>query len=118
MNDFQRIAFCKKDGTIAIPRDNLAISLHDNPSRTYLKLLQKTRDAQSLDTFLFFAVDPEFHKIKTVPTSVTTVTREYGFKYVPLIFIKRELTLTLPYAGATRIRFKGLPETVRLSVCC
>ena len=27
------------------------------------------------------------------------------------------MTFTLPYAGATRIRFKGLPELIRLSVC-
>jgi len=44
------------------------------------------------------------------------VAREYGFKCAPLIFTKLGLTLTLPYAGATRIRFEGLPAIVRLSV--
>jgi hypothetical protein len=38
------------------------------------------------------------------------VVREYGFKLVPLGQSKiGTLTFTLPYAGAIRIRFEGLP---------
>ena len=38
------------------------------------------------------------------------MTREYGFKFVPPPIVNGEtLTFTLPYAGATRIRFEGLP---------
>jgi hypothetical protein len=47
---------------------------------------------------------------------VTTrkVAREYGFKCVAPSRLGETLTFTLPYAGATRIRFEGLP--IRLSV--
>ena len=38
------------------------------------------------------------------------MTREYGFKFAPLQERFGAVTLTLPYAGATRIRFEGLPD--------
>jgi len=42
------------------------------------------------------------------------VTREYGLKFAPFLAVSTEsnlraVTLTLPYAGAIRIRFEGLP---------
>ena len=43
------------------------------------------------------------------------VVREYGFKWVAPNRFDATLTFTLPYAGATRIRFEGLP-VFRLSV--
>jgi hypothetical protein len=51
---------------------------------------------------------------KTVPNRTTFIgVREYGLEFVSQ---KRESddetkTFTLPYAGTTRIRFKGLPKT-------
>ena len=45
------------------------------------------------------------------------MAREYGFKFAPWRGYAGAITFTLPYAGASRIRFKGLPdEGVRLSV--
>jgi hypothetical protein len=45
------------------------------------------------------------------------VAREYGFKFVLTLNSKiRTLTFTLPYAGATRIRFEGLPDSQALSL--
>jgi hypothetical protein len=49
------------------------------------------------------------------------VVREYGFKLAPVRPVINEalgtVTFTLPYAGAIRIRFEGLPGScIRLSV--
>jgi len=44
------------------------------------------------------------------------VAREYGFKFIPQNEFRGSVTFTLPYAGATRIRFKGLPITQALSL--
>ena len=42
------------------------------------------------------------------------MTREYGLKFAPFLAVSTAsnlgaVTLTLPYAGAIRIRFEGLP---------
>jgi hypothetical protein len=44
------------------------------------------------------------------------VAREYGFKFIPQNEFRGSVTFTLPYAGAIRIRFKGLPVTQALSL--
>jgi|GEM_PF-5876666 len=48
------------------------------------------------------------------------MVREYGLKFAPSLKKRREgtVTLTLPYAGTIRIRFRGLPGSfdVGLSV--
>ena len=44
------------------------------------------------------------------------VAREYGFKFIPPNNFCGSMTFTLPYAGLTRIRFKGLPVSQALSL--
>jgi hypothetical protein len=61
----------------------------------------------------FFCVNANLHANKKNRIRNRRVAREYGFKLVPCFFGANLLygtaTLTLPYAGATRIRFEGLP---------
>jgi hypothetical protein len=38
------------------------------------------------------------------------MAREYGFKLAPGRVHAGAITFTLPYAGAIRIRFEGLPD--------
>ena len=38
------------------------------------------------------------------------MAREYGFKFAPRRGCAAAITLTLPYAGVSRIRFEGLPD--------
>ena len=38
------------------------------------------------------------------------MAREYGFKFAPWRGYAGAITFTLPYAGASRIRFEGLPD--------
>jgi len=46
------------------------------------------------------------------------MVREYGLKFVPPLKKRREgtVTLTLPYAGTIRIRFRGLPGSFHVGL--
>ena len=114
MYDFQRVTFSQENRTIGVPRDDFAISLHHDPRLAYLKLLQQASHAESFGNLFLFSVEFKLH-VQMKKTASTTATPKWPGNTVSSVSRRFSssgtLTLTLPYAGATRIRFEGLPAT-------
>ena len=110
MNNLQDVTLSQPGGTIGVARNNVPIALDNHASRTDLQLLKQGTNAQPTGDFLFFPVDLNLHwNKKTVPTATTR--RWPGNTVLSRSRSKTggTFTFTLPYAGATRIRFEGLP---------
>jgi hypothetical protein len=94
--------------------NDILIEFDHNPTGADLKLLEQPGNTEPVRDFLFFSVDTNFHIPKKTAFAVPpTVAREYGFKFVPVcsanLWALGTVTFALPYAGAIRIRFEGLP---------
>jgi len=115
MHDFKRVAAFEQRRTVGFAGNDVAIELDDDAAGTDLQLFEKLGDAQPVGNFFFFSVETNFHaNAKTAFTRATsrwpgnTVLSSSRRKF-PNDSARGTLTLTLPYAGATRIRFEGLP---------
>jgi hypothetical protein len=115
MNDFEGISFFQQSRAVRCARNDILIEFDHNPARANLKLLEQPGYAEPLREFFLFSVDANFHKQQKnrIRSNHLTVAREYGFKFAPIcsanLWAVGTVTFTLPYAGAIRIRFEGLP---------
>ena len=115
LHDFKRIARLEQRGAVGFAGNDIAIELDDDAARPDLQLFEKPGDAQPVRDFFFFPVETDLHEnAKTAFTRATsrwpgnTVLSSSRAKFSNANN-RGTLTLTLPYAGATRIRFEGLP---------
>lgn len=115
MNDFQGISFFQQGRAVRWAGNDILIEFDHNPTRADLKLLKQLGYAEPVRDFLLFSVDANFHNQQKnrIRSNHLWVAREYGFKFVPFrsasLWALGTVTFTLPYAGAIRIRFEGLP---------
>ena len=121
MNDLQRVAFRQHSAAKGVARNDLPIELDDHASGSDLQVLEQPVNTQTSRELFFFSVDFDLHRNQKKPYPQGPPRGWPGntVSSLPRALIGRigAFTLTLPYAGATRIRFKGLPVLVRLSVC-
>jgi hypothetical protein len=115
MNDFEGISFFQQGRAVRRAGNDILIEFDHNPTRADLQLLKQPGYAEPVCDLFFFSVNPNFHNRQKnrIRSNHLTVVREYGFKFVPIRSAKcmaiGTVTFTLPYAGAIRIRFEGLP---------
>jgi hypothetical protein len=115
MNDFEGISFFQQGRVVRYSGNNILIEFDYNPTWTDLQLFKQTSYAEPFRDFFFFSVDADFHNQQKnrIRSNHPWVAREYGFKFVPIRSTDGAfgtVTFTLPYAGAIRIRFEGLPD--------
>jgi hypothetical protein len=115
MHDFKRVAPFEQRRAVGFAGNDVAIELDDDAAGTNLQLFEKLADAQPVGNLFFFSVETNFHiNAKTAFTRATsrwpgnTVLSSSRAEF-PSYARCGTSTLTLPYAGATRIRFEGLP---------
>ena len=115
MHDFKRVAPFEQRRGVGFAGNDVAIELDDDAAGTDLQLCKQLGDAQPVGNLFFFSVETNLHEnTKTAFTRATsrwpgnTVLSSSRAKYSN-DSARGTLTLTLPYAGATRIRFEGLP---------
>jgi hypothetical protein len=111
MDNFKHVAFIHWGRTVIVTRYDLPIKLNHYPSRPDLQRLKQLRHVQAIADASFFSVNANLHSKKNRIRKDhhkwpgNTVSSSPG----ALWNRRRTLTLALPYAGAIRIRFKGLP---------
>ena len=115
MNDLERVSFFQQSRTMHVTGNDTAIKFDHDAAGTDLQLFKQPSQTQPVRNFPFYSVDANLHvNKKPYPQYHLTVAREYGFKLVPICPAVDEafgtVTFTLPYAGAIRIRFEGLPD--------
>ena len=115
MNDFKRVAPFEQRRAVGFAGNDIAIELDDDAAGTDLQLFKQLGEAQPVGNLFFFSVETNLHE--NAKTAFTRATSRWpGNTVLSLSRAKflnyatcGTLTLTLPYAGATRIRFEGLP---------
>jgi hypothetical protein len=118
MDDFERITVGEARNAVSFTGDNLPIAFDDHARRPNFQLLEERGDSKSVSDFAFLTVNFQFHSNKK--NRIRGSLAELPGNTVSSLSRSGQdgtATFTLPYAGATRIRFKGLPELIRLSVC-
>ena len=111
MNDLQSVAIGQQGGAVGVTRNDVAIVFDNHSGRSNLQLFKQTAEADPVRDHFFFAVYFNLHKIKK-PYSLRPPEGGQGIRFQVCPAFNNQggtLTFTLPYAGATRIRFEGLP---------
>ncbi len=116
MNNLQRVPLPQQSRSIDITGEDIPVELNHDPTRTNPEVIKQLGHTEPGFDLFFFSVDMNNHRNKkTVPnrTTLNNGAREYGPESAPIKIEKEGTkTFTLPYAGTTRIRFKGLPNNI------
>jgi len=114
MHDLEGISFIQQGRTVRFTGNNIAIKLDHDTTGADLQFFKQASDVEPVRDFLFFSVDTNFHVNKKTVSTVTTqwwlgktVSSSPRFA---LPSARGTVTFALPYAGAIRIRFEGLPD--------
>lgn len=114
MHDLQGVAFLQKGAAVRVSGEDHAVQLYHDPAGTDPELLKQLGHVEPCFDVSSFAVNLNDHCTKKTVPNRTTLVKTGPENTVlsslpPGIQDPGTKSFTLPYAGTTRIRFKGLP---------
>src|SRR5262249_9699265 len=120
MNDLEGISFFQLGRGMRFPGNDITIELNHDATWADLQFFKQPSHIEPVRDLPLFSVDTNFH-INKKPSPQTTPwwlgKTVSSSSRLTLPNARGTVTLALPYAGAIRIRFEGLPGySFRLSV--
>src|SRR5215468_4805361 len=112
MNDLEGISFFQLGRGMGFPGNNITIKLDDDATRADLQFFKQSSHIEPVRNLPLLSVDTNFH-VNKKPSPQTTPwwlgKTVSSSSRLTLPSVHGTVTLALPYAGAIRIRFEGLP---------